>query len=163
MTLEESIQGFRMDTFYVGKLKGVGKVWQITGCDAASSYTWAHLVIGEVTGAAVWQFVDTTIRPGYRAAGWKLQRVLTDGGHEFKGVFVAGCERRGIRLTRTNRVMPGPTGSSNGFKERSCMSIGGLRFVASTSRAAWRCSARSIGICGSTTSSVRIGATDSRG
>ena len=38
-----------LDTFYVGKLKGVGKVWQITGCDAASSYTWAQLVVGEVT------------------------------------------------------------------------------------------------------------------
>ena len=24
-----------LDTFYVGKLKGVRKVWQITGCDAA--------------------------------------------------------------------------------------------------------------------------------
>lgn len=103
-----------LDTFYVGKLKGVGKVWQITGCDAASSYTWAHLVIGEVTAADVWQFVDTTIRAGYRAAGWTLQRVLTDGGHEFKGVFVAGCERRGIRLTRTK-----PRHAwTNGFVER---------------------------------------------
>ena len=27
-----------LDTFYIGKLKGVGKVWQITACDAASSY-----------------------------------------------------------------------------------------------------------------------------
>ena len=27
-----------LDTFYIGHLKGVGKVWQITACDAASSY-----------------------------------------------------------------------------------------------------------------------------
>src|SRR3982074_684286 len=27
-----------LDTFYIGRLKGVGKVWQITACDAASSY-----------------------------------------------------------------------------------------------------------------------------
>ena len=26
-------------TFYVGKLKGVGKVWQLTACDCASSYS----------------------------------------------------------------------------------------------------------------------------
>ncbi|HJN92269.1 MAG TPA: hypothetical protein QGF05_06045 [Dehalococcoidia bacterium] len=26
-----------LDTFSVGKLKGVGKVWQLTGCAAASS------------------------------------------------------------------------------------------------------------------------------
>ena len=25
-------------TFYIGNLKGVGKVWQITACDAATSY-----------------------------------------------------------------------------------------------------------------------------
>jgi transposase InsO family protein len=29
---------FCLDTFYVGKLKGVGKVWQITAYDAASTY-----------------------------------------------------------------------------------------------------------------------------
>jgi transposase InsO family protein len=26
-----------LDTFYIGNLKGVGKVWQITACDAATS------------------------------------------------------------------------------------------------------------------------------
>jgi len=33
-----------LDTFYIGKLKGVGKLWQITGCDAASSYALAKVV-----------------------------------------------------------------------------------------------------------------------
>jgi transposase InsO family protein len=103
-----------LDTFYVGKLKGVGKVWQITGCDVASSYTWAQLVVGEVTGDDTWRFVDTTIHGAYRAAGWELQRVLTDRGHEFKGAFVAGCERHGIRVTRTK-----PRHAwTNGFVER---------------------------------------------
>ena len=32
-----------LDTFYVGKLKGVGKVWQITECDVASSFAWAQV------------------------------------------------------------------------------------------------------------------------
>jgi len=27
------------DTFYVGKLKGVGQIWQYTATDVASSYT----------------------------------------------------------------------------------------------------------------------------
>ena len=103
-----------LDTFYVGKLKGVGKVWQLTGCDAASSYTWAQLVVGDVTAVDVWRFVDLIIRPAYRAAGWSLQRVLTDGGHEFKGGFVEGCDRRGIRVTRTK-----PRHAwTNGFVER---------------------------------------------
>jgi transposase InsO family protein len=103
-----------LDTFYVGKLKGVGKVWQITGCDVASSFAWARLVIGEVTAAAVLTFVREIVRPTYRRAGWRLRRVLTDNGKEFKGVFVAGCQRLRIRVTRTK-----PRHAwTNGFVER---------------------------------------------
>jgi transposase InsO family protein len=103
-----------LDTFYVGKLKGVGKVWQITGCDVASSFGWARLVIGEVTAAAVLGFLREVVRPTYRRAGWRLRRVLTDNGKEFKGVFAAGCARLGIRVTRTK-----PRHAwTNGFVER---------------------------------------------
>ncbi|MBA2439981.1 MAG: transposase [Thermoleophilaceae bacterium] len=103
-----------LDTFYVGKLKGVGKVWQITGCDVASSFAWARLVIGEVTAAAVLAFLREAVRPTYRQAGWRLRRVLTDNGKEFKGAFAAGCERLRIRVTRTK-----PRHAwTNGFVER---------------------------------------------
>jgi helix-turn-helix protein/integrase-like protein len=103
-----------LDTFYVGKLKGVGKVWQITGCDVASSFAWARLVIGEVTAAAVLAFLRDVVRPTYRHAGWRLRRVLTDNGKEFKGAFAAGCERLRIRVTRTK-----PRHAwTNGFVER---------------------------------------------
>lgn len=103
-----------LDTFYVGKLKGVGKVWQITGCDCASSFGWARLILGEVTAAAVLAFVREVVRPTYRQAGWRLRRVLTDNGKEFKGVFAAGCERLRIRVTRTK-----PRHAwTNGFVER---------------------------------------------
>lgn len=103
-----------LDTFYVGKLKGVGKVWQITACDVASSFAWARLVIGEVTAAAVLAFLEEVVSPGCRQAGWSLHRVLTDNGKEFKGVFAAGCERLGIRVTRTK-----PRHAwTNGFVER---------------------------------------------
>ena len=46
-----------MDSFYVGKLKGVGKVWQLTACDCASSFGWARLLIGEVTAGAMASFL----------------------------------------------------------------------------------------------------------
>jgi transposase InsO family protein len=39
-----------LDTFYIGKLKGVGKVWQVTACDVASSYGVART---SVTGRGV--------------------------------------------------------------------------------------------------------------
>jgi transposase len=67
-----------LDTFYVGKLKGLGKVWQLTACDAASSYGFARIVIGEVTAAVMLAFLLEVVVPGYRAAGWRLRRVLTD-------------------------------------------------------------------------------------
>ena len=41
----------------MGKLKGVGKVWQITGCDVASSFGWARVLVGEVTATAVLAFL----------------------------------------------------------------------------------------------------------
>lgn len=103
-----------LDTFYVGKLKGVGKVWQVTGCDAASSFGWARLILGEVTAATVLGFLREVVRPSYRHAGWRLRRVLTDNGKEFKGAFAAGCARLGIRVTRTK-----PRHAwTNGFVER---------------------------------------------
>jgi len=103
-----------LDTFYVGKLKGVGKVWQITGCDVASSFGFARLILGEVTAAAVLAFLREVVKPGYRRAGWRLKRVLTDNGKEFKGVFAACCARWQINVTRTK-----PRHAwTNGFVER---------------------------------------------
>lgn len=90
-----------LDTFYVGKLKGVGKVWQITGRDVASSFGRTRLIVGEVTAMAMLAFLREVVQPGYRRTGWRLTRVLTDKGKEFKGVFAAGCDRWQIRVTRT--------------------------------------------------------------
>jgi transposase InsO family protein len=103
-----------LDTFYVGKLKGVGKVWQITACDCATSYAWARLVLGEVTAAAGVAFLREVVVPSYRRAGWTLRRVLTDNGKEFKGAFAAGCAALQIRHTHTR-----PRHAwTNGFVER---------------------------------------------
>ena len=82
-----------LDSFYIGKLKGVGKVWQLTACDCASSYGWARIVVGEVTAAVMAAFLRQLVAPSYRAAGWQLQRVLTDNGKEFKAGFVL-CRAR---------------------------------------------------------------------
>ncbi len=47
-------------------------------------------------------------------AGWKLRRVLTDGGSEFKGDFDNTCKELNVRHTRTK-----PRHAwTNGFVER---------------------------------------------
>jgi transposase InsO family protein len=102
-----------LDTFYIGNLKGVGKVWQVTACDAACSYGLAGLLPAH-TAAAVAAFVRTVLIPHYRRAGWVVRRVLTDGGPEFKGPFDEVCRQLGIRHTRTK-----PRHAwTNGFVER---------------------------------------------
>jgi transposase InsO family protein len=102
-----------LDSFYIGKLKGVGKVWQITACDAASSYGVAG-ILPELSPEAAAAFLRATLVPVFRRAGWTIQRVLTDGGNEFKATFDDACQALGIRHTRTK-----PRHAwTNGFVER---------------------------------------------
>jgi len=102
-----------LDTFYIGKLKGVGKVWQITACDAACSYGVGRLLPALSADAAA-RFLREVLVPLYRRAGWPLRRVLTDRGSEFKGAFDETCRALGIRHTRTR-----PRHAwTNGFVER---------------------------------------------
>jgi transposase InsO family protein len=102
-----------LDTFYLGKLKGVGKVWQVTACDAACSYGAAQ-ILPALSATACAAFLRDVLVPLYRQAGWPLERVLTDGGSEFKGAFAHACRALGIRHTRTK-----PRHAwTNGFVER---------------------------------------------
>lgn len=102
-----------LDCFYIGKLKGVGTLWQVTACDAACSFAFAA-VIPAVEARHCADFLQRVLLPAYRKAGWTLQRVLTDNGSEFKGLFDAVCSQLGIRHTRTR-----PRHSwTNGFVER---------------------------------------------
>ena len=102
-----------LDTFYIGHLKGVGKVWQITACDAASSFGTAAL-LPELSSKATAAFLEEVLVPLYREAGRPIQRVLVDGGSEFKSHFRHTCRRLGIRRTTTQ-----PRHAwTNGFVER---------------------------------------------
>ncbi|MDR7437162.1 MAG: IS481 family transposase [Armatimonadota bacterium] len=102
-----------VDTFYIGKLKGVGKVWQYTACDAACSYAIAE-VSTEFSARAAARFLTSRVEPTYRGAGWVIQRVLTDQGSEYRGAFDQACRALGIQHTRTQ-----PRHAwTNGFVER---------------------------------------------
>ncbi len=100
------------DTFYIGKLKGVGKVWQYTACDAACSYAVARLSTEFSAEAAAQFFREVVAR--FEQAGWPVQRVLSDQGSEYRGAFDAACRELGVKHTRTR-----PRHAwTNGFVER---------------------------------------------
>lgn len=103
-----------LDCFYVGNLKGVGKVWQLTACDAASSYGLARLFLGDPNAAVAARFLREVIVPEFQRAGFPVKRVLTDRGSEFKGDFGRACGALRLRHTRTK-----PRHAfTNGFVER---------------------------------------------
>jgi len=46
-------------------------------------------------------FLRDVVAVELEKAGWKLWRVLTDGGSEFKGQFDGMCRQPNVRHTRT--------------------------------------------------------------
>ncbi len=132
-----------LDTFYIGRLKGVGKVWQITACDAATSYGLASPLPAHDAAAAA-TFLREVVVPPYQRAGWPVRRVLTDGGPEFQGRlrWPAASSASGTRAP--NRATPGPTASSNACRAPFSRSTGGWCSVAATSRRARPCNGPSV-------------------
>lgn len=71
-----------LDSFYVGKLKGVGKVYQLTAVDDFTRWAVVMIVLGPVTGSHTIRFVDHVLR-SYRRLGVRVKAVLTDNGPEY--------------------------------------------------------------------------------
>jgi Integrase core domain len=92
-----------IDCFFVGRLRGTTyPVWQITAIDCYSSYGWADLITcptGQPTA-------KQTSRLAHRVAAdlatceWKLERVFSDNGNEFRASFDATLTDLGTRHTR---------------------------------------------------------------
>ena len=61
-----------LDTFYVGHLKGVGKVWQLSAVDGASSFGMARVIAGPKSAAAMAPSSSRTSCPPAlaRACAW---------------------------------------------------------------------------------------------
>lgn len=73
-----------LDTFYVGHLKGVGRIYQITGIDLCSRYGWANLYATKEQASTV-NFVEEILLPRFFNNDVQLESVLTDNGSEFTG------------------------------------------------------------------------------
>jgi transposase InsO family protein len=75
-----------IDCFFVGRLHGTkGPVWQITAIDTYSSFAWADLVVCPPAGPTVehTSALANRVAAELQAAGWQLERVLSDNGNEF--------------------------------------------------------------------------------
>jgi|GEM_PF-1133667 len=72
-----------VDTFFVGSLKGVGKVY-LTAIDCHSRFAWARLYTSKLPVTAV-HLMNNDALPTYEAHGAKIETVLSDNGREFCG------------------------------------------------------------------------------
>lgn len=78
------------DCFFVGRLHNMKEtVWQLTAIDICSSYAWGELVScksGQPSSAQTSKLA-ARVASELQAAGWRLERALTDNGQEFRGAF----------------------------------------------------------------------------
>lgn len=73
-----------LDAFYVGNLKGVGRVWQLTAVDTATRWAVVSLIVGNPNSLRAGRFLKHVI-DRFAELGVHITRVLTDNGPEFIG------------------------------------------------------------------------------
>lgn len=73
-----------LDSFFIGKLKGVGPVWQLTAVDTATRWAICEVFIGPSHADTAASFVDRVIRK-LKRLGVTVTGVLSDNGPEFTG------------------------------------------------------------------------------
>lgn len=71
-----------LDSFYIGNLKGVGKVYQLTAVDTCARWAIVKLIIGPVTAADTIAFISHLTKT-MRRLGIPVRCVLTDNGPEY--------------------------------------------------------------------------------
>lgn len=107
-----------VDTFFVGHLKGVGKVYLQTVIDCHSRYAWGRLYPNKMPVTAV-HVLNNDMLPFFEMHNAKISTVLSDNGREFCGrqdhhpyeLFLQ-LEETEHRTTKVRRPQ------SNGFVER---------------------------------------------
>ena len=105
------------DTFFVGTLKGVGKVYLHAVVDTFGSYAFGFLHVSKQPEAAV-AVLHNDVLPFYRTLDLPVKAVLTDNGREFCGTekhpYELYLDLNGIEHRRTKVRSP----KTNGFVER---------------------------------------------
>jgi transposase InsO family protein len=106
------------DTFMVGVMKGVGKIYLQAVVDTYGSYAFGKLYTSKLPKTAAEVLYDRVL-PFYESHGLKVEHVLTDNGREYCGrpmihPYQIFLELNGIEHRRTKVARP----RTNGFVER---------------------------------------------
>ena len=107
-----------VDTFFVGALKGVGKVYLQSVMDCFSRYAWARLYTSKLPLTAV-QILHNDVLPFFDEHDATITTILSDNGREFCGrpdrhPYELLLQLEGIE----HRTTPVRRPQSNGFIER---------------------------------------------
>jgi len=118
--VESSYPGYLLsqDTFYVGVIKGVGRIYLQAVVDTYGSYAFGKLYTSKLPETAVDVLYDRVL-PFYESHGLTVEHILTDNGREYCGRAMIHPYQIFLELYdikhRTTRVA---TPRTNGFVER---------------------------------------------
>jgi transposase InsO family protein len=106
------------DTFHVGRIKGVGRIWLQAVVDTHGSFAFGKLYTSKLPETAVDVLYDRVL-PFYESQGIQVEHVLTDNGREYCGrpmihPYQIFLELNDIEHRRTKVARP----RTNGFVER---------------------------------------------
>ena len=106
------------DTFVVGTIKGIGKVYLQTVVDTYGSYAFGKLYASKLPETAA-DVLNDRVLPFYEEQGLAVERILTDNGSEYCGrkmihLYEIFLEFNDIKHSRTKVATP----RTNGFVER---------------------------------------------
>ncbi len=116
-----------MDCLSIGRLSGTqGVVWQYTGIDVASAYTWAELHLTPKNPSPQWTSVlARRLAEEIAGRGWRLEAVTTDNASEFRSQdFNATLAALGVDTSTSAPVGQRRTGAWSVSSRRSSRSAG---------------------------------------
>lgn len=103
-----------VDSFYIGKLKGVGKVYQLSAIDVFTRFAFVALVVGTPDASVSVRFFGQLLRH-YKRHGIRVRAVLSDNGPEYNAsAFSAALAAKGLTHVR----IPARSPNHNAVVER---------------------------------------------
>lgn len=107
-----------VDTFFVGTLKGIGRIYMQSVIDCCNRYAWGRLYTSKLPLTAV-HVLNNDVLPTFEAHQARIETILSDNGREFCGredrhPYELFLQLEEIEHRRTKVRRP----QSNGFVER---------------------------------------------